>query len=91
MSERVFPKVRVMRNPVRGQRPWLVLCELCGGGGVGGFFAAMFGAGVKGSAETWRIAQDYAQRHALGHEATRCRTCLHIPERPLPEEAEAKR
>lgn len=76
----VFPKVRVMREPF-AQRRWLVTCQLCGGDL--GFLAGFFGNGVKGYANDWRTAQDYAQRHALAHEATRCGTCLHIPAEPI--------
>jgi hypothetical protein len=80
----VFPKVRVQRHLLKPGK-WLVTCQLCGGDL--GFLAGFFGKGIKGFANDWQTAQEYAQRHAMAHEATRCATCLHIPARPLPEEA----
>ncbi len=79
--------VRVMSNRYgRKDQPWLVTCALCAGseeGGLLGSFMALGRAGVKGYARDWRTAQDYAARHALAHEQTRCTTCLHVPAEPI--------
>lgn len=79
--------VKVGRN--RGQSravyPWLVTCQLCSG--YPGFFGALW-ARVIGWSYDWQLAQEFAVRHARAHEATRCPSCLHLPERQLsPEEA----
>lgn len=70
----------------RKDQPWLVHCSLCQGGGD--FFADPF-AFLRpiGWAPTWRIAQDFAHRHAVEHEKTRCPTCLHLPAERLPQRA----
>lgn len=81
-------QIRVMRNPLPDSAtPWLVLCGLCyGGSELFGAFAAYI-SGPKWWAPNWRLAQDFAARHANAHEATRCTTCLHLPARQLsPEE-----
>jgi hypothetical protein len=83
-------KVHVRRNLYgKPDQPWLVTCELCAGddgGGFGSFLSAFMGAGVKGWAPTWQVAQDYAHRHAVRHEETRCPLCLHVPATPLVDE-----
>lgn len=76
--------VRVFRDPyAKPERRWLVTCALCASSDAVGLFGLMLalpgGKGVKGYAPDWRTAQDYATKHALRHEVSRCPTCLHAP------------
>ena len=85
--------VRVMRYPFgSAPRSWLVVCTLCSGrplDGFGGLLFALGGPGIKGAAADWQTAQDYADRHARAHEATRCPTCDHVPAEVIDDVKEA--
>lgn len=73
-------EVRVTRNPVKADTErWFVRCGYCKPGFMSWFAPIAWAA-------DWQIAQDWAVKHALAHEATRCTTCLHVPERVLVEE-----
>lgn len=74
-------RIRVERNIIdhQGNRPWVVRCDYCAGEGS----ILRLLTAPKGWAPTWRVAQDYAIRHAMAHEATRCATCLHVPEKVI--------
>lgn len=79
------PKIRVERHPLQSTtQPWLVRCRFCGP--ATDFPSNLFGDDqgvVKGWAKDWRMAQDWAARHAIEHEKTRCPTCLHVPEQDI--------
>lgn len=78
-------KVGRNRGPSRAAYPWLVTCQLCSS--HTGFFGALW-AKIIGWSFEWPLAIEFAARHAAAHEATRCTSCLHLPERELsPEEA----
>lgn len=72
--------VRVQRHPLRDEaHPWLVYCDVC----EWGLFAGISFKPL-GWAPSWRVAQDYAARHAARHQAAACQSCGHM--KPLPKD-----